>query len=221
MNSPFVIALDETTRTANQRWVWKQAPVPMRASNHRHEVAGQRSRHLLAIGNGGYYAAKKIEPVIGSRCSVGGRGGDWLTGRRLVVGEVTNRLLAAMNAHDLDAFVACFALDYRSEQPTHPGRAFEGRDKVRENWASVFSGVPDFNAQLLLSATTDDGVEIGEWHWQGTHTDGSPFAMRGVTLLGIDGEQVAWGRLYMDVIEQGGADIDHMVRETYRPPDSE
>ena len=82
------------------------------------------------------------------------------------MGEVMNRLLAAMNAHDLDAFVACFALDYRSEQPAHPSRAFEGSDKVRENWTSVFSGVPDFNAELLSTATTDDGVEIGEWRWR-------------------------------------------------------
>ena len=72
------------------------------------------------------------------------------------MGEVvTNRLLAAMNAHDLDAFVACFAPNYHSEQPAHPSRAFDGSDKVRENWTSVFAGVPDFNAELLLSATTD------------------------------------------------------------------
>ena len=138
------------------------------------------------------------------------------------MGEVvTNRLLAAMNAHDLDAFVACFAPDYRSEQPAHPSRAFEGSDKVRENWTSVFAGVCDFSAELLLSATTDDGVEIGEWRWWGTHTDGSPFAMRGATVMGIEGEQIAWGRLYMEVIEQDGADINQMVREAYRPPGTE
>ena len=60
------------------------------------------------------------------------------------MGKVMNRLLAAMNAHDLDAFVACFALDYRSEQPVHPSRAFEGSDKVRENWraSSLASRLP-------------------------------------------------------------------------------
>src|SRR4051794_25426717 len=36
--------------------------------------------------------------------------------------EIMNRLLSAMNAHDVDAFVACFASDYESEQPAHPGR---------------------------------------------------------------------------------------------------
>ena len=39
--------------------------------------------------------------------------------------------------------------------------------------------------------------------------------------MGIEGERIAWGRLYMEVIEPDGADIDQMVRETYRPPDTE
>jgi hypothetical protein len=137
------------------------------------------------------------------------------------MGEVTNRLLAALNAHDLDAFVACFASDYRSEQPAHPGRAFEGSQKVRENWTSVFAGIPDLHARLLSSAITDDGVEIGEWQWQGTHTDGSPFAMSGVTVMGVEGDEIAWGRLYMELVERDGGDIDQMVQETYRPPGAE
>jgi ketosteroid isomerase-like protein len=130
-----------------------------------------------------------------------------------------NRLLVALNAHDLDAFVGCFAPDYRSEQPAHPGRAFEGREKVRENWTSVFAGIPDFHAELLVSAAADGGVEMGEWRWYGTHTDGTPFAMRGVTVMGVEGEHIAWARLYMDVVERDGGDIDQMVRETYRPPE--
>jgi hypothetical protein len=133
--------------------------------------------------------------------------------------EMMNRVLAALNAHDLDAFVDCFAADYRSEQPAHPGRAFAGREKVRENWERVFAGVPDFYAELVASATTEDGVEMGEWSWRGTHTDGEPFAMRGVTVMGIVGREIAWGRLYMEVAESDGPDIDQMVRETYRPPD--
>ena len=49
----------------------------------------------------------------------------------LLMGMVTDRLLAALNAHDLDAFVDCFAADYHSEQPAHPARTFVGSDKVR------------------------------------------------------------------------------------------
>jgi hypothetical protein len=83
---------------------------------------------------------------------------------------VMNQLLAAMNAHDLDAFVACFAPEYHSEQPAHPSRTFDGRDQVRVNWARVFAGVRDFSAELVASASTDDGIEMREWHWSGTHT---------------------------------------------------
>jgi uncharacterized protein (TIGR02118 family) len=134
-------------------------------------------------------------------------------------GEVTDRLGAAMNAHDLDAFVDVFSARYRSEQPAHPARSFEGADQVRQNWASVFAGVPDLTAELRAAATTDDGIELGEWDWHGTFVDGSEFAMRGVTVLGVESGRISWGRLYMEPVESGGADIDEMVRETYRPPD--
>jgi len=133
------------------------------------------------------------------------------------VAEIMNRLLSAMNAHDLDAFVACFASDYDSQQPAHPGRAFRGSEQVRKNWAGVFAGVPDFAAELVLSAVTADGVEVGEWRWKGTHTDGSPFGMRGVIVIGVQHDLIAWGRLYMEPVEEGGANIDEMVRDTYRP----
>jgi ketosteroid isomerase-like protein len=130
---------------------------------------------------------------------------------------MTNRLLAAMNAHDLDAFVACFAVDYDSQQPAHPNRAFRGRDQVRKNWQGVFAGIPDFTAELLLSVATDHGVEVSEWRWHGTHTDGAPFAMQGMVVAGVDHDLIAWQRLYVEPVEQGGADIDEMVQETYRP----
>ena len=133
--------------------------------------------------------------------------------------ELMNRLLSAMNAHDLDAFVACFAADYDSQQPAHPSRAFRGSGQVRKNWAEVFAGVPDFTAELVLAGTMHDGVEVGEWRWHGTYTDGSPFGMQGVIVIGVHDDQIAWGRLYMEPVEHGGATIDEMVQDTYRPPE--
>jgi ketosteroid isomerase-like protein len=128
-----------------------------------------------------------------------------------------SRLLTAMNAHDVGAFAACFTVDYESQQPAHPSRAFRGRDQVRKNWEGVFAGVPDFAADLVLSTTTDDGVEVGEWRWHGTHTDGSPFAMTGVIVAGVRSDHIVWARLYMETVEQDGVDINEMVEETYRP----
>ena len=45
--------------------------------------------------------------------------------------------------------------------------------------------------------------------------------MQGVTVMGIEVERIAWGRLYMEVVERDGGDIDQMVRETYRPAGTE
>ena len=89
---------------------------------------------------------------------------------------------------------------------------------MRDNWVGVFAGVPDFTAELLMSAATDNDVEFGEWRWHGTHTDGKPFEMRGTTVLGIVDDKISWARLYMEPVERDGADIDQMVKETYRPP---
>jgi SnoaL-like domain len=115
-----------------------------------------------------------------------------------------NRLVAAMNAHDLEAFVDCFAPRYRSEQPAHPNRAFAGSHQVRENWRSVFAGVPDFHAELVVSSDTG-AVEIGEWRWSGTHVDGSPFTMCGVGVLGIEDGIAAAQQVYATFWNPTGA----------------
>ena len=41
--------------------------------------------------------------------------------------------------------------------------------------------------------------------------------MRGMVVTGVKRDQIAWQRLYMEPIERGGANIDEMVQETYRP----
>ena len=123
---------------------------------------------------------------------------------------VIERLVRAMNDHDLDEFVACFDPGYRSDQPNHPARSFEGSDQVRNNWSSLFSSMPDFLAELLSFA--EEGERAwAEWRWTGTQADGSPFEWRGVTLFGVRDDRIAWGRLYMEPVEQAGSDIDETV----------
>src|SRR5439155_1288942 len=89
-----------------------------------------------------------------------------------------------MNAHDIESFVSLFAEDYDSEQPAHPDRRFRGRDQVRENWSAVFSGIPDFRAELVASAVEADTAWT-EWRWHGTHEDGSRLDMAGVIVMGV------------------------------------
>jgi len=61
--------------------------------------------------------------------------------------DVTDRLTAAQNAHDLEAMLACFHEDYRSEQPMFPARAFQGIDQVRKNWSALLESIPDLHAK--------------------------------------------------------------------------
>jgi ketosteroid isomerase-like protein len=124
---------------------------------------------------------------------------------------VSERLRQAMNAHDLEAHLACFSEDYRSEQPVHPARTFTGREQVRENWSKLYESIPDFRAELLRLAVVDD-TEWGEWIWRGTKEDGTPLEERGVTIVGIRDGRIAWGRLYLEETEREGADITETVR---------
>ena len=129
-----------------------------------------------------------------------------------VMGEtLLRRLHTAINDHDLEAFVACFAQDYDSSQPAHPDRAFRGRDQVRANWSAVFGGVPDFHAELVRVDAVDDAV-WSEWRWSGTQADGGRLDIAGVMVLGARDDQIAWARLYMEPVEQGGAGIEAAVR---------
>jgi SnoaL-like protein len=127
-------------------------------------------------------------------------------------GEVLARLERAMNDHDLETFVSCFRRDYRSEQPAHPNRGFGGREQVEKNWAVLFDGIPDFRAERLATAVQEDTV-WAEWRWTGTRQDGSSLNLRGVTLFGAEGGEIAWGRLYMEEVEEAGEDIDETVRQ--------
>ena len=127
------------------------------------------------------------------------------------------RLRDAVNAHDARRLASLFAEDYLSTQPTHPNRAFRGRAQVLENWTSVFEGVPDIVAELV--ATSVDGqTEWGEWDWHGHHADGSAFAMRGVTILGLREGLVSEMRLYLEPVEMEAGDIDTAVEQLYKPP---
>ena len=125
--------------------------------------------------------------------------------------EALERLHAAMNNHDLEAFLACFDPHYQSEQPAHPSRGFGGREQVEKNWSAMFEGMPDFRAELLADATEGDTI-WAEWHWTGTRANEVPLDMRGVTLFEIKNGRIVSGRLYMEEVDQAGADIDETVR---------
>lgn len=121
------------------------------------------------------------------------------------------RLVRAQNAHDLEGMLACFDPGYRSEQPTHPARAFTGTDQVRKNWSALLAAIPDFRADVLRTAVNGETLWT-EAHWSGTKADGSPLDEMIVTIFGVRDGRIAWGRLYGEEVERDGTDIDETVR---------
>jgi ketosteroid isomerase-like protein len=134
------------------------------------------------------------------------------------VTDVIDRLVVAMNNHDLDSAAGLIHEDYRSEQPLHPDRAFSGRAQMRANWEAMFAGIPDFHAELRRSVQDGDTC-WSEWHWTGNPTNGQPLEVRGVTLFQIRDGMIVAGRLYMEDVHHEGAGIDAAVEaESGRRP---
>jgi ketosteroid isomerase-like protein len=125
--------------------------------------------------------------------------------------EVLEQLLGAVNAHDLDRLVSCFADDYLNETPAHPQRGFQGSDQVRTNWSQIFAGVPDLRAVVPRTAVDGDTVWT-EWDISGTRPDGTAFLMRGVIVFGITGACITSARFYLEPVEEISGDVDAHTR---------
>jgi ketosteroid isomerase-like protein len=125
--------------------------------------------------------------------------------------EVIGQLRDAVNAHDLEALVACFATDVISRQPAHPGRDFNGNQQVRDNWSMILAGVPDLHAKLLRSAQDGDTV-WSEWDWSGTRLDGAAHLMRGVTVNQVSDGLIVSVAFYMEPVEAGGSGVEAAIQ---------
>jgi len=114
---------------------------------------------------------------------------------------VFKQMIEAANRHDLEAMVACFAPDFRSEQPFYPERNFTGQAGVRKNWSFFFSTMPDFQVEVLNQSVEGDTV-WAELRYHGTQTDGKKHVTHGVSLSGIQGDQIVWAKLYIVTIQE-------------------
>jgi len=124
---------------------------------------------------------------------------------------------AALDAHDLDTFVGFFREDYVGERPRHPGSPMSSREDVRTNWAEVISDVPDLHVEVL--AAVEDGNTIwSEWRAYGTARSRAMLELRGVIIFGVQNDQVAWSRMYLEPVEQEGLTLDEIAGVAPRPP---
>lgn len=122
-----------------------------------------------------------------------------------------DRLLQAINGHDLEALVGCFAEEYENQTPAHPARGFHGRGQVRRNWEQIFAFVPDLRAEVARSAV-DGEVVWSEWEMTGARRDGSAHLMRGVVIFGVRGGVARWARFYLEPVDQSSGTVDDAVR---------
>ena len=125
---------------------------------------------------------------------------------------VVDRLVRAVNDHDLEGLVSCFVDDYVNETPVHPRRSFKGTDQVRTNWTQIFAGVSDISAAVLRRAESGDQVWT-EWEMSGTRVeDGGPFLMRGVVIFTVRGDLILTARFYLEPAEDVSGDVDAHTR---------
>lgn len=120
------------------------------------------------------------------------------------------QLRQAVDAHDVDAIVACFNPDYTNETPAHPGQGFVGHEQVRTNWTRIFAGVPDITADVLRTAIQGDEL-WSEWEMRGTRPDGHPHLMRGVIIFTIVDGVAAAARFYLERVDPGASGVDGAV----------
>lgn len=127
-----------------------------------------------------------------------------------------DRLVAATNAHDLDALVDCFAEDYRNVTPAHPARGFVGRDQVRRNWEQIFASVPDVRADVV--ATAVDGSRVWtQWEMSGTRADGSTHRMAGVVIFDVADDLAQAATFFLEPVDAGTDSVDDAVRALVVP----
>jgi hypothetical protein len=72
------------------------------------------------------------------------------------VSDVVDRMLVALNAHDLDAFVACYADDATIENG-HDAVFVRGRDELQARYGPMFEGMPDVRVEALTR------TDVGEF----------------------------------------------------------
>jgi len=134
--------------------------------------------------------------------------------------QLLEQMRAALDAHDLDAFVEFFREDYVGERPRHPGAKISTRDDVRANWAEVIADVPDLRVEVPAAAHDGDRI-WSEWRAYGTARSGAMLELRGVIIFGLQDGLVAWSRMYFEPVELGLSldDLERMGSDAFSAED--
>lgn len=126
--------------------------------------------------------------------------------------SVVQRMVAAINAHDVASQVRWFHPRYESRLPAHPSENFKGSDQVRRNWTALIEAVPDLRADIEGHAVNGPEVWI-ELHVHGRREDGTAFDVRGVTITTVVRGRITAGRIFLESVDTDGATIDTAISE--------
>ena len=114
---------------------------------------------------------------------------------------VVARIRDAVNRHDLDDLMDCYAAGIRGEEPTLLDRDFSGVEQLRANWEQILTGIPDLEMDLLDVVLQGDTV-WAEWRWRGSRTDGTRIVRTGVIIYEVSDGKVVRLRRYMGPLQE-------------------
>lgn len=121
---------------------------------------------------------------------------------RVTVDTLT-RLVAAFNAHDLDAVMSFFADDCELLMPRGPdpwGERYVGKAAVRKGLATRFEGVPDVHYGDVHNWVAGNHA-VSQWTLTGTTRDGRKITVRGCDLLEFRHGKIVRKDSYWKIVE--------------------
>jgi hypothetical protein len=102
--------------------------------------------------------------------------------------DVVERMLVALNAHDLDAFVACYADDATIENG-HDEVFARGHEELRARYGPMFEQLPDVRVESLSR------TEVGAFVVQEEVVTGRGDPQRHVAVYLVEGDRIVRERL--------------------------
>lgn len=118
--------------------------------------------------------------------------------------ETLKAILAAFNAHDLDAIMSYFADDCSFDMPRGPepwGQRFTGREAVRDALATRFACLPDVHFGDDRHWVSGD-LGVSEWLLTGTTREGRAVRVRGCDHWEFRDGKVVRKDSYWKIVEQ-------------------
>ncbi len=126
---------------------------------------------------------------------------------------VAQRWVRAMSAHDVEAAVDCFDVDYVDEAPARRGESVHGQVEVRQNFVRLFTDIPDLRANLVGAVADGEAVWM-EWQMTGTRADGTAMDFVGVNIFEVKDGRFLSGRIYTELVRDTGGIAAQLERMT-------